>query len=110
MSGFFVSCGTHQNRQLQVSSPDNTIHVIFSLVKGKPQYMVTKNGKTVIEPSTMGFEIRDHTDGHTRYKLLSYDEDSKKETWEQPWGEFRFIEDWHNELTLHLKRKAERKS
>ncbi len=110
MSGLFFSCDKHLLQPLQVSSPDNTIKVTFSLVEGKPQYTLAKNGKAVIEPSAMGFEIMDHTDSHTRYKLLSYEETSKKETWEQPWGEFRYIEDWHNELTVHLKEKGGKKT
>ncbi len=82
ISGFLFSCNT---RRLQVSSPDNTVKVLFSLVDGKPQYTIAKNGKTIIEPSAMGFDIMHHTDGHTRYYLLSFGQDSKRETWEQPW-------------------------
>lgn len=103
----FLSC---DNEPLQISSPDKTIDVVFSLVEGKPQYTVTKNGKTVIEPSTMGFELLDYANRETRFSLLAAEERSKNERWEQPWGEFRFIEDRHNELIVHLINRGGRKS
>jgi len=109
ISGLSISCNRQLMQQVQVSSPDNSVKVIFSLEEGKPHYMMTKNGNKVIEPSAMGFEIMNHTDSLTRYKILSYEEDSKKETWEQPWGEFKYIEDWHNELIIHLKEKGGKK-
>lgn len=99
LSTLFISCS---NENLQISSPDKTIEVTFSLNDGKPQYRITKNGILVIEPSAMGFEIKNQTDHQTRYKLVSAEEDSVNEKWEQPWGEFRYIEDRHNELAVHL--------
>lgn len=124
-SGLFFSC---DNKPLELSSPDNTIELSFSLVDGKPQYMVTKNGKAVIEPSAMGFDFLEHTglrasyELHSSkslsssdslpssYKILSAERSSTKERWEQPWGEFRYIEDHHNELIVHLAEVGEGKS
>src|SRR5512133_60381 len=91
------SCGT---QTLQIYSPDKTIKVSFTLVDGRPQYAVTKNGKPVITPSAMGFRVLKQTDQLTRYMLLSTETDSADERWEQPWGEFRYIDDKHNELIV----------
>ncbi len=99
ISALISSCST---RSLQVSSPDKTVKVSFTLVDGQPQYTVTKNDKPVIKPSAMGFRLLQQTDQPTRYKLLSTETDSADERWEQPWGEFRYIEDKHNELIVHL--------
>ncbi len=87
---------------MHASSPDNTVQLLFSIVDGQPRYAVTKNGSPVIESSAMGFEIAGQTDQHTRYKLISTERNSADEKWEQPWGEFRTIEDRHNALTVHL--------
>ena len=81
------------NRSIQLSSPDNTVGVLFSLVDGQPRYAITKNGNPVIEPSAMGFDIPGRTDHTTRYRLVSVERSSGDERWEQPWGESRFIED-----------------
>ncbi|HDS08508.1 MAG TPA: glycoside hydrolase family 97 protein [Bacteroides sp.] len=115
---------------LQVNSPDETIQVRFTLKDGIPRYIITKNGKSVIEPSAIGFVLRgqsgnstdhstdrrtdqgtdqgtdqetDHkTDLGTAYRLVSVEESSADGSWEQPWGEFRTIADRHNELVVHL--------
>ncbi len=106
-SALFSSCST---RSLQVNSPDRTISVGFTLVDGRPQYTVTKNDKPVINPSGMGFRFLHGTDQPTRYKLLSAEMDSADEKWEQPWGEFRYIRDRHNELIVHLAETGGKKS
>jgi len=86
ISGLISSC---DNKSLQLSSPDKTVKVLFSLVGGKPHYLVTKNGNTVIEPSAMGFDLLKQTGHHTNFKLISAQRSSTDERWEQPWGEFR---------------------
>jgi alpha-glucosidase len=107
ISALSFSCGT---RSLQVSSPDKTVKIGFTLVDGRPQYTVTKNDKPVIKPSAMGFRLLHQTDQLTRYKLLSMETDSADEKWEQPWGEFRYIEDKHHSLIVHLAETGGKKS
>lgn len=105
MASLFSSCSKKSH---QIYSPDRSIEVIFSLVDGKPQYSVFKNRKTIIEPSTMGFEIKGGLDPDTKFRLVSTEESSKNEKWEQPWGEYQYIEDIHNELIVHLEEKSGR--
>jgi len=107
ISNLISSCN---DKSLQVRSPDQSIKVIFSLYDGKPQYMVTKNDKPVIEPSAMGFDLSGQTDSFTRYRLMSTERSSTDERWEQPWGEFRTIADRHNEIIVHLEEIGGRKS
>lgn len=94
----------------QLSSPDNTVNVSFTLVDGRPYYTVTKNDQPVINPSAMGFSILQQAGQLTRYKLLSAEINSADLRWEQPWGEFRYIEDRHNELIVHLEEAGGNKS
>lgn len=96
------------NSNLKVTSPDKSIEVQFSLSDGIPWYSVTKNGMTVISSSSMGFEIPGKTDQHSRYKCISAERSSIDETWEQPWGEFRFVRDRSNAMTVHLETAGER--
>lgn len=106
VSALFSSCST---RSLQVNSPDKSVKVSFTLVDGQPKYTVTKNDKIVIKPSAMGFRVLQQADQATRYKLLSTETDSANERWEQPWGEFKYIEDKHNELIVHLEETGGKK-
>jgi alpha-glucosidase len=107
ISALSFSCSS---KSLQVASPDKTIKVSFTLVDGQPQYAVTKNGKPVIKPSAMGFRLLHHAGQPTRYTLLSTETDSVYSTWEQPWGEFKKVEDRHHSLIVHLAEAGGKKS
>ncbi len=85
-----------------LSSPDKTIEVQFSLVEGIPHYAVNKNDLPVVESSAMGFIIQGISERNSTYNLISAERSSGDESWEQPWGEFKTIEDRHKELVLHL--------
>ncbi|HAM99791.1 MAG TPA: alpha-glucosidase [Marinilabiliales bacterium] len=98
------------NKPLQISSPDQTVGIGFSLVDGQPKYAVTKNNKPVIEPSSLGFKILQQTNQINRYKVLSSEIHSVDKPWEQPWGEFRVVNDNHNELIVHLMETGANKS
>jgi alpha-glucosidase len=107
ISALISSCST---RSMQISSPDKSVKVSFTLVDGRPQYTVTKNDKPVISPSAMGFRLLKQTDQLTRYQLLSAETDSADVKWEQPWGEFRYVEDRHHSLIVHLAETGGKKS
>ncbi|BFM45549.1 glycoside hydrolase family 97 protein [Flavobacterium sp. CFS9] len=96
------ACGTQKT--YKISSPEKHIELVFELTpSGQPQYSFTSDKKSVIEPSLMGFEfqgIQKMTDG---FEVVSTEEKTSDETWEQPWGEFKKIRDHHNELIVHLK-------
>jgi alpha-glucosidase len=95
------SCGA---QTYSVQSPGKNNELVFELTKsGQPQYRFTSNGKSVIEPSLMGFEfqeIKKMTDG---FKVIGTDKKTVNEVWEQPWGESKKIRDHHNQLIVHLK-------
>ena len=97
-------CSASTKKTYQISSPGKSTELVFELTaSGQPQYRFTSNGKSVIEPSLMGFEfqgIQKMTEG---FEVISTEEKSADETWEQPWGEFKKVRDHHNELIVHLK-------
>lgn len=92
-----------QKNTYKVVSPAKNNELVFELTKsGQPQYKFVSNGKSVIEPSLLGFEFQDikkMTDG---FKVVSVENKSVDQTWEQPWGETKKVRDNHNELLVHL--------
>lgn len=98
------ACSAGTKKTYNISSPGKNVELVFELTaSGQPQYSFTSNGKSVIEPSLMGFEfqgIQKMTEG---FEVVSTEEKSADETWEQPWGEFKKVRDHHNELIVHLK-------
>ncbi|WP_066219156.1 glycoside hydrolase family 97 protein [Formosa haliotis] len=98
----FVSCSEKQ-QDLEVSSPNTKNTLSFYLTEaGVPEYKLTSNGESIIEPSKLGFEFQEDeplTDG---FKIISTEHHTVNARWEQPWGEFKTITDHHNEMVVHL--------
>lgn len=97
---FCIACG----QDLTVKSPDGKIAVTFALSEeGSPEYSVAVNGNAFINSSGMGLEVSDSTyslsDG---FKVVSVKHSSANETWTQPWGENKTVNDCHNEMAVLL--------
>lgn len=89
-----------------VTSPGNVLSVTFELDGGVPFYSVDRFGREVVRRSRMGVEMREGSLAHD-LRLLNISETSFDETWEQPWGEERFIRNFYNELALDLATSGE---
>ena len=89
-----------------VESPDGRIAVRFELSpSGIPSYRVDVDGQPFLEPSVMGL-VSDDVNLDRGFSLISSKVRSHKETWHQPWGENKEVEDSHRELSLKLKNDA----
>nr|WP_320118622.1 glycoside hydrolase family 97 protein [uncultured Marinifilum sp.] len=86
-----------------VASPDGKIGVQLSMIEGQASYMVSFNGKPVIEPSTLGFDFKNLPSIKKGWKIVSTELSSSKSTWEMQWGEKRVVEDNFNQLIINLK-------
>ena len=89
-----------------VTSPDGRIAVRFDLSSsGIPTYSVAVDGQPLLEPSEMGL-VSDDVNLDQGFALKSSTVRNRRETWHQPWGENKEVEDNHRELTLQLKNEA----
>ncbi len=107
-------------------SPDGMLRLSFSVKDGIPMYALQRDGKDVVLPSRLGFEMRgtvksekidiqadriSKTDALPGYmmdrgfELLSSSRDSLDETWEPVWGEESSIRNHYNELLVRLRQK-----
>jgi alpha-glucosidase len=94
----------------QIQSPGNVLNVQIAIDEGRASYSVSRLGEPVIAPSRLGFLLR-ATEKLERNLTLTHQETrSSDETWEQPWGERRYVRNRFNELrvrfseTIKLKR------
>lgn len=93
-------------QRTEVSSPDGRLHVQFCLTAdGAPEYAVLQDGKAVLDPSPLGFELSD-LDLSRGFRLLDKQGRQHDETWETVWGEEREIRDHYNELTVLLEHES----
>ncbi|MBX7495274.1 glycoside hydrolase family 97 protein [Qipengyuania sp. 6B39] len=91
-----------------VTSPDGRITVTVDVNgEGRPFYRVEKDGAPVLTDSRLGFLLTDQDKLERRLKVVGAARASHDETWEQPWGEQRFVRDHHNALTVRFEEDSE---
>lgn len=90
-----------------LKSPDNKIEVIVGTSNSNPFYSVSKNGINIIQSSQLGFAIvSEYPDLSTNFEIINTKQASFNETWEQIWGESRYVENNYNELIVSFQEKA----
>ena len=90
-----------------VDSPDHNLSVTVSIDSdGRVAYEVKRGGKSVISPSRLGFILTNAPKLDRHFAIERTQTATHDETWEQPWGERRFIRDHYNELRVTLVQKA----
>ena len=89
----------HAEQVAQASSPDGRIVVQLDLNgEGRLAYRVLHDGKPVIGDSRLGFILRNDRQLLRNLQMETQSSRSFDETWEQPWGERRFVRNRYNEL------------
>lgn len=98
---FFASCG-----RTEVKSPDGSISFKVALDgKGVPRYSVSKDGQAILENSRLGFILADGKDLAEGFRISGVERSSSDTTWEQVWGESRFVRDCHNEMLVSMEKE-----
>jgi alpha-glucosidase len=89
-----------------LSSPGGALTVAVTLdTDGRPGYSIARRGRPMIAESRLGFLLTDAPKLERNFRLEGSDRRSVDETWEQPWGERRFVRNRHNELRVRFVEK-----
>ena len=89
-----------------LDSPGGTLTVSVTLdADGRPGYAVSRGSLPVIAESRLGFILANAPKLERGFRLDGAERRSHDETWEQPWGERRYVRDRHNELRARLVEK-----
>ncbi|MDR1527255.1 MAG: glycoside hydrolase family 97 protein [Dysgonamonadaceae bacterium] len=107
LAGVFFACA--ESPKTTLSSPAGNISVDFVLQDGKPFYSINKNGKTVINPSRLGFILNGNDFLNGGFQIIGTETAEKDETWQQPWGEELDVRNHYKELTVKLQEKNGKK-
>ncbi|WP_408636658.1 glycoside hydrolase family 97 protein [Parvularcula mediterranea] len=84
-----------------VTSPDGDIEITaFTNQYGEPMYAVTHDGEPVVLGSKLGMRFAKHKQFKDNLLIGRKSTASHDETWEQPWGERRYVRDNHNEMVV----------
>ena len=92
---------------LEVASPDGSIRVSFELQGTVPTYSVSYQGKAVILPSRLGYDLDGTSDLLDGFSLIGEERTTFDETWTPVWGENREIRNHYNELLVSLAQTAD---
>ena len=90
----------------KVSSPGGLITVDFQLIDGAPTYSVDYKEKTVINPSTLGLELKDAGNLMDGFEMIKAETTTFDETWQPVWGEVKDIRNYYNEMLVALKQPS----
>ena len=86
----------------KVTSPDGKIVLEVGLDKSKIYYKVSKEGKSILNPSFLGFDLKDGSlKDNLSVKNISHSKFD--ETWKQPWGEEIEVRNHYNEMKVLVK-------
>lgn len=86
------------------SSPDGSI--VLTVVTdndSRPTWSLSRKGKLLIAPSKLGFVLTDGVNMVRGFSISGSETGTQDDTWEQPWGERRYVRDHFNEVTVHFR-------
>jgi len=87
-----------------VASPDSSLQVALRVdADGRPEYSVTRKNRMVIDWSRLGFILADAPKLERNFKIVDVAQRGFDDTWEQPWGERRYVRDHGNEMRASLR-------
>ena len=90
-----------------ISSPSGMVKLDFELTKdGRLAYQVDYKGTPVINPSTLGLELKGATSLMDGFKVVKTSTSTFDETWQPVWGETKDIRNHYNELLVELEQPS----
>ncbi|MFC3594440.1 glycoside hydrolase family 97 protein [Novosphingobium piscinae] len=86
------------------TSPDGALVLTVTTDQdARAVWSLTRQGKPLIGTSGLGFILTDGLNMVRGWTLLGSETAAVDQTWEQPWGERRFVRDHHRELLVRFR-------
>lgn len=88
------------------SSPGKVLDVSVQVAKdGRLAYQVSRHGKPVISSSRLGFVLANGAPLDAGFRIARQQVTTHDDTWEQPWGERRFVRNHYTQLRVDVRQK-----
>ncbi len=109
-AAFFAACGGPAEKALTMpsdaevlESPDGLLTLKAGVTpEGVPVYSLDREGKPVVLPSRLGFDLVGDKDLLDSFKVVNVERDTFDETWQPVWGEEAEIRNHYNEMLLTM--------
>lgn len=105
ISIIFLLQNCKKQTQHSISSPDTNICVTVLNENGKLTYEVTYKGEFVINPSKLGINFKNIEGLNKNLEIIEIKQKIIDEKWDQPWGEFKTVNNNYEEVVISLKEK-----
>jgi len=93
---------------VSVASPDGALRVELRVNnEGRPEYSIHRAGHLLVDWSRLGFILADQPKLERNFEIANSAARAFDDTWEQPWGERRFVRNHGNELRVTLNEKTD---
>ena len=90
-----------QAQAVEVRSPDGRIAFSVDLDEdGRARYGIVFGDEIIVAESRLGLRLASRMDLDAGFRIAGTSRSSGDMTWEQPWGERRFVRDHYNELLV----------
>ena len=107
MLGLCIAASVHAAPLAEIASPNGEIRIAIETNNdGRATYSISRKGKLLIAPSSLGFLLTDSYAMTRGFRFVDSKSSSGDETWEQPWGERRFVRNHYNELLVRFRQPA----
>jgi len=97
-----VTLGSAIAAETKATSPNGEIEVVISDDRGIPTYKASFRGNVVISSSRLGMRFARSAGLDEGLTLAKTESSSHDQTWEQPWGERRFVRENYNEVFVEF--------
>ena len=82
-----LGCNPVSEKEILIKSPGGKTELAFVLTKsGKPAYLLSYNGKRVIDTSFLGLEFKETGFLQDGLQIIDTNTRTFNETWEMPWA------------------------
>ncbi len=88
-----------------VKSPDGTITLEVGTNQGKVFYKVSKDAKSILNESYLGFELKGNS-FKDNFSIKNISHSKFDETWQQPWGEEINVRNHYNEMKVSVRENS----
>ena len=113
LAGALLACALPVSAEAQTApvcrnSPDASNALCVTIDNDtRIRWSLDRRGHALVAPSLMGFILTDGLNLVRGWTIAGSEVASGDDTWEQPWGERRFVRDHYNELLVHFVQSAE---
>ncbi|QVM82708.1 glycoside hydrolase family 97 protein [Novosphingobium decolorationis] len=103
-----IRAGATEPKEVSASSPDGSLVLrVTTDNDARPEWSLSRKGKLLVAPSRLGFVLADGLPMVRGFSIAGSERAQGEETWEQPWGERRFVHDRHNEVLVRFVQSEE---